>query len=141
MESTKEYPIFPALDLDFDWIEGLIENDPLILDRFYYSKSDILFESKTLKHRIVDSTGDVYEITGKLCLSRWRNLIPFIKKAELKFKKLNKTMSLDDLKDFMIEKINTVEINEQIKSNWINEIKDAKSFEVLLLGASSIDHK
>lgn len=141
MESTKEHPRFPALDIDFDWIEGLFENDPLILDRFYYSKSDLLFESKTLKHRIVDSTGDMYEITGKLCLSKWRNLIPFRKKAELKFKKLNKTMSLDELKDFMIEKINTVEINEQFKSNWINEIKDAKSFEVLLLGASSIDHK
>ena len=136
MEFTKEIPVFPALDLDFDWKEGLIKNDPLIFDRFYYSKSNSLFKSKTLKHRIIDSVGDLYEITGKQNLPIWRNLIPYIKKAELKFKKLNKMMSLDDLKGFMIDKINTLEINEEFKSNWINEVKDAKSFEELFLGVS-----
>jgi len=84
-----------------------------------------------------DSHGKIFKITGKKQpKSIFRKLfffLPNIYKVELIFEATNEYITLDDLRDFMIERIKTLGYGK-FEVKWILELQKAKSYEELILG-------
>ena len=59
--------------------------------------------------------------------------LPNIYKVELIFEATNEYITLDDLRDFMIERIKTLGYGK-FEVKWILELQKAKSYEELILG-------
>ncbi|MBK1896677.1 hypothetical protein [Chryseobacterium paridis] len=124
MEYIK--PKFPAFDIDYKGSMDYIKEDPLFIDEFYYSKSNDYFNNEILNHTIIDSNGNTFKIVGKKDLSGIIRFLPFSKKAEYIFEKLEKKYTLEELKLILNKFIDNKEIQE-------NMIK-AKNIEDLFLG-------
>ncbi len=125
---------FPVLDISIN--EWNLQNvsEIIFYDIYFYSNSYDLFEKLRLNHKIVDSKGNVFKIV-KL-QKKERNWMSFFKqsKHEMIFELLDEKIDLDDLKDFMLKKMNNLELNEY-KLKWIESIKKAKKFNELIRGA------
>ena len=97
--------MFPAIDLSVvDW-NGEIINEIIYFDEFFYSSSEKDFNELRLNHKIVDSNGDIFQITGNVNIAWWRKYIPFVAKKRMIFKKQNESMTIDEIKSFMKERV------------------------------------
>lgn len=128
MKCIMEYikPKFPAFDLSYVGDKNFIKEDPLLIDEFYYSKSNDYFNNKILNHIIVDCNGNTFKIVGKKDIKGIFTYLPFFKKAEFIFEALEEKYSLNDLKIIFSKIID----DPQIKSN----IHKAESIEDLFIG-------
>ncbi|TPG32645.1 hypothetical protein [Flavobacterium pectinovorum] len=124
---------FPVLDISIN--EWNIENisEIIFYDIYFHNKSYELFEELRLNHKVIDSKGNIFKII-KLQNREISWIIFFVKsKQEMIFELLEETSDLDDLKDFMLNKINNLEVNEY-KFKWIEKIKKAENFRGLIRG-------
>jgi len=124
---------FPVLDISID--EWNVENisEIIFYDIYFCNKSYDLFKSLRLNHKVVDSRGTIFRIIR--LKNRERSWFDFFSKTkyEMMFELVEETADLDDLKCFMLNKINNLEDNGY-KFMWIENIKKAKSFAELING-------
>ncbi|MTH16055.1 hypothetical protein [Flavobacterium sp. LC2016-01] len=125
---------FPVLNISINELNLENVSEIIFYDIYFYSNSYDLFEKLRLNHKIVDSKGNIFKIV-KL-QKKERNWMSFFKqsKHEMIFELLEEKIDLDDLKDFMLEKMANLEENEY-KLKWIENIKKAKNFDELIRGA------
>ncbi|ADF53365.1 hypothetical protein ZPR_3046 [Zunongwangia profunda SM-A87] len=109
----------------------------MLLDAFIYNDTESYFQEYLNEELFCDSHGKIFKITGKKQpKSIFRKLfffLPNIYKVELIFEATNEYITLDDLRDFMIERIKTLGYGK-FEVKWILELQKAKSYEELILG-------
>lgn len=123
--------MFPAIDLSVvDW-NGEIINEIIYFDEFFYSSSEKDFNELRLNHKIVDSNGDIFQITGNVNIAWWRKYIPFVAKKRMIFKKQNESMTIDEIKSFMKERVIKLEGEKKV---FLEHIYAASSIKELIQG-------
>ncbi|WP_294733792.1 hypothetical protein [uncultured Flavobacterium sp.] len=96
---------FPAIDLTSGlWTEeNIIE--VVYYNHFFYSSSESDFLEFANNHLVVDVSGRVFKVVGKDNLGSWREYVPIIAKSRLIFESQNTVMDLDEIKQFMLERV------------------------------------
>lgn len=122
---------FPVLDISIkEWnIENISEI--IFYDIYFHNNSYELFEKLRLNHKVVDSKGIFFRIINIQSEKRnWKTFF-FKSKQKMIFELSDDSISIQDLKDFVLNKINNLEGNEY-KFKWIENIKKAKNFKELI---------
>ena len=129
---------FPAINIsnpNFSKEEDLTSF--LLLDAFIYSDTETYFKEYLKDNLFCDSNGKIFKITGKkeprYLFKKVFFFLPNIYKIELIFEATNEYMTLDDLRDFMIERVKTLGYGK-FEVKWILELRKAKTYEELILG-------
>ncbi|WP_409417852.1 hypothetical protein [Flavobacterium sp. PS2] len=124
---------FPVLDISINEWNNENISEIIFYDIYFTNKSYELFKELRLNHKIIDSKGDIFKII-RLEKKEKRFVNFFVKpKQEMIFELLDETTHLNDLKNFMLNRINNLEVNEY-KFKWIENIKKAKNFKELIGG-------
>ena len=129
---------FPAINIsnpNFSKEEDLTSF--LLLDALIYNDAEVYFQEYLKDNLFCDSNGKIYKITSKKhpksILRKVFFFLPNIYKIELIFEATNEYMTLDDLRDFMIERVKSLGYGK-FEVKWILELRKAKSYEELILG-------
>jgi viroplasmin and RNaseH domain-containing protein len=126
-------PIFPCFDLTF-WdsldIDNCLEIDAVLLgDEQFYSTSE-KFKKYLLNHIVVDSNGKKYRAVNLISYSSWRQIIPFIAKAKVRYESLESNLSLDELRKVLLNKLDESNNQEELVE-WRTKIIKAKDYQEL----------
>jgi len=129
---------FPAINIsnpNFSREEDLTSF--LLMDAFIYNNAEAYFQEYLNEHFFCDSNGKIFKIIGKKQpKSIFRKVFFFLPnsyKIELVFEATNEYLTLNDLRDFMIERVKTLGYgNFEVK--WILELRKANSYQELILG-------
>jgi hypothetical protein len=129
MKVIKDMPIFPVIDINFNWEnlnKGLV---PVYTDKYIYTSSKDIFKEYYFNHLVVDSDYNIYKIIQNKEVSFLRRYIYC--KSELFFKKEDEKYSFEEIKNYIIESIRKLneKNNSEKNNNIIREIMIAKSFE------------
>ena len=129
---------FPAINIsnpNFSKEEDLTSF--LLLDAFIYSDTETYFKEYLKDNLFCDSNGKIFKITGKkeprYLFKKVFFFLPNIYKIELIFEATIEYMTLDDLRDFMIERVKTLGYGK-FEVKCILELRKAKTYEELILG-------
>ena len=140
---------FPAIDISVNkWnLEDLMEY--IIYNDYIYTRKDSVFKKYYKNHLFCDSRGKIYKAIKKAEMTAsWRNwfqFIPYVWKTKIIFENTNEMMSLDELKEYLIERISDLDDgkkNEEWKANskqhkilskWKDDVLKAKNHEDLIL--------
>lgn len=124
---------FPVIDISIDNWNSEDINEILLFDEYFYNKSNKVFEIYRMNHTIVDSKGCVFKIVGVEKLKSWQNYIPFFIKRKMYFDDCKDKKSLEELRSFILKKMDEIEDND-FKIEWKNNVIKAKNFNDLILG-------
>lgn len=125
---------FPLLNISEEkWIiDDLLEY--IDFNGYFYSADQNLFEKYAYQKLHCDSEGSVYKVVGKTPPKGWRNylrFIPNVYREKLIYEATNEKMGLDDLRKYVLMKVDKLEDNE-FKSEWISNVKQAESYQELI---------
>ena len=113
---------------DKDWGQETDLSVFVLFDEFIYNYSDDLYDRYYKDKIFCDSLGELYQVTGKVFpTAAWRKLLRFIPnvyKIKFELKKMNRQMELEDLRRFMLARINELEQTDFDKK-WLAFIKQA----------------
>lgn len=125
---------FPAVDISVTNWRGEIINEVFLYDEYFYNRSDSIFQELQMNHKIVDSNGDIYVIAGVEQLKGLKQWIPFFfRKRKMEFRSSGEKMSLDELRDFILQKVEELDDNDS-KQEWLKSIERAITFRQLIDG-------
>lgn len=124
---------FPVIDISIDNWNSEDINEVLLFDEYFYNKSNQAFEIYRMNHTIVDSKGCMFKIVGVEKLKSWQNYIPFFIKRKMYFDDCKDKKSLEELRSFILKKMDEIEDND-FKIEWKNNVIKAKNFNDLILG-------
>lgn len=127
---------FPILKIsDDNWNEMDDHGMPFLFQKFYFSEDKELFKKFYLDKEFVEKNGTVFKITGLSDLSFWfyglLSLLPMIPKSQFIFINTGKSIEIDELKLFLINKIKTTS-DYGFNQKWISEIEKCKTIEEIL---------
>ena len=128
---------FPLLNIsEPSWNdEDVIEF--ILFDEFIYTNNETTF-TRYLKDKLFcDCRGDIFIVKDKVPpIAWWRKAFKFLPntyKVKLIFQKTGEKISVTELKNYMIERVNGLS-EDEFRSEWINYLKQAKSHEELIDG-------
>ncbi|WBL24753.1 hypothetical protein [Zunongwangia sp. HGR-M22] len=129
---------FPAINISNpNWSREEDLTSFLLQDKFIYNNSGTYFQEYLKDNLFCDSNGKIFKIIGeKQPKSIFRKVfffLPNIYKTELIFEPTNEYMTLEDLRDFLIERIKTLGYGK-FEVKWILKLRQANSYEELILG-------
>jgi len=127
------YPMINITDKNWDKEDDLTVF--MLFDEFIYTKRTDLFKQYYKDKEFCDCQGNVYKVIDRrLPVSFWRNFfrfLPNVYKVELRFIQENKKMTLDNLKTFMLERLEEINTNDFVP-RWIKHVEAAKTHKELL---------
>ncbi|UAB86302.1 hypothetical protein INR75_10020 [Zunongwangia sp. SCSIO 43204] len=130
-----QFPVINISNPNFSKEEDLTSF--LLMDGFIYNNTEVYFQEYLKDNLFCDCDGKIFKITGKRhSKSIFRKVfffLPNIYKIELIFEATNEYLTLDDLRDFMIERVKSLGYGK-FEVKWILELRKAKSYEELILG-------
>ncbi len=115
------------------------ESDPsvfVLMDAFITNDNPDLFSDYYSEKIFCDSMGDLYRVTGRTLPAEWRKLLRFIPgvyKIQLHLKKLNRRMELEELRKFLLSRINEFELTDFDKK-WIKHVEQAPNHYEIIAG-------
>lgn len=128
---------FPAANVsishwnkDEDYLLYVLENE------FIYNSDNELYQKYFLNNLFVDSNGEIYKLIDRKLPSKFVQLfcfIPNLCKVEFIFKKTEEKMTLEQVRQHMINQIEQL-ANDQNKVDWLHAIKNATSFGEIIFG-------
>lgn len=124
---------FPVIDISIDNWNSEDINEVLLFNEYFYNKSNQVFEIYRMNHTIVDSKGCMFKIVGVEKLKSWQNYIPFFIKRKMYFDDCKDNKSLEELRSFILKKLDKIEDND-FKIEWKNNVIKAANFNDLILG-------
>lgn len=119
---------FPLLNItDHDWNPEAVEGQ-LIFDRFIYVRRE-MFDEFYWDKFYCDCDGDVYKAVDvepptSLC-RRFFYFLPMVYKSKLIFEKTELHLTVDQLRDFVINRISELP-GDELNQKWIEQLKRAK---------------
>lgn len=128
---------FPAANVsishwnkDEDYLLYVLENE------FIYNPDNELYQKYFLNNLFVDSNGDIYKLIDRKLPSKIIQLFSFIPnlcKVEFIFKKTEEKMTLEQVRQHLLNQIEQLADNEN-KVVWLHTIKNANTFEEIIFG-------
>ncbi len=128
---------FPAANVsisnwnkDEDYLLYVLEKE------FIYNPDNELYQKYFLNNLFVDSNGHIYKLIDRKLPSKIIQLFSFIPtfcKVEFIFKKTEQKMTLEQVRQHMLNQIMML-ADDQNKVDWLNNIKNATSFEEIIFG-------
>lgn len=116
---------FPLFNISIEnWNDENVE-ELFLFDAYVCQLDEAYYKRLFLNKQYVDEEGKIYVLVGmhKRELNWFQQL--FIRtKYEFEFKPLDKTMSLEDLKNVLLQRIPMLE-GEEGKAEWIDKIEKA----------------
>lgn len=128
---------FPLLNIsETNWNdEDTIEY--ILFDEFIYTDKETIYERYLKNKLFCDCNGEIFIVKDKIPpVAWWRKTFRFLPntyKVKLIFEKTEKKISVDELKNYMIERVNELS-EDEFRSKWINYLKQAKSHKELIDG-------
>lgn len=127
---------FPLLNItDRDWNPERVDSQ-LIFDEFIYVGRAI-FDDFHKDKFYCDCTGKVYKAVDiVLPTSSWRKFfgfLPMVYKSRLIFEKTELRLTVDQLRDFVIDRISEMP-EDEFNQKWIRQLKQAKSHRDIIDG-------
>ncbi|GAB5526444.1 MAG: hypothetical protein Roseis2KO_43160 [Roseivirga sp.] len=127
---------FPLLNItDHDWEPEVVEAQ-LIFDGFIYVKRE-LFDEFYRDKFYADCKGDVYKAIDVVPpTALWRRafyFLPMVYKSKLIFEKTELRLTLDQLRDFVIDRISELP-GDNFNKKWIEQLKQAKTHKDIIDG-------
>jgi hypothetical protein len=109
----------------------------VLYDEFFYSGDQFVFERYVYNKLFCDCNGVIFKVVGRVPPSEWwrkaLSFLPNVYKEKLTFIKTDRTMGLDELKDYLIQRVNDLSDNK-FKWKWIELLQKSKSYEELING-------
>ena len=100
----------------------------MLFDEFIYTNREDLFRQYYKDKEFCDCQGNVFKVVDKRPpVSFWRNFfqfLPNIYKVELRFIQENKKLTIDDLRDFILNRLEEINTNDFVPK-WIDSVKNA----------------
>ncbi|WMN11773.1 hypothetical protein QYS49_39570 [Marivirga salinae] len=128
-----KYPMINISDKNWDKEDDLTVY--MLFDEFIYTNQEDLFIQYYKDKEFCDCQGNVFKVVDRRPpVSFWRNFfrfLPNVFKVELSFIQENKKVTLDDLRTFMLERLDEINTNDFVPK-WIDSVKKANSYKELL---------
>ncbi len=128
---------YPAFNIsEKSWKGKELELDAYFLfNEFNYNNKTKTFEKYFLNKKVCDSNGKVYRIKGrKLPNSIWRRIFSFLPnvfKCEYITERINEELTLDNLRNYLLDRISELEEND-FSQKWKTDVRKAKTYEELM---------
>jgi glutamate mutase epsilon subunit len=108
----------------------------MLFDEFIYTKIEDLFKQYYKDKEFCDCQGNVFKVVDRrLPVSFWRSFfrfLPNVYKVELSFIQESKKVTLDELRTFLLERLDEINTNDFVPK-WIDSVKKANSYKELLV--------
>lgn len=128
-----KYPMINISDKNWDKEDDLTVY--MLFDEFIYTNQEDLFRQYYKDKEFCDCQGNVFKVVDRRPpVSFWRNFfrfLPNVYKVELSFIQENKKVTLDDLRTFMLERLDEINTNDFVPK-WFDSVKKANSYKELL---------
>jgi hypothetical protein len=134
---------YPAINISVtDWKDkGDILEMFVLFDELNYNKDVISFKKYFLNQNYCDSNGEILQIVGRTLptnpLRKIFSFLPNVFKCVYIIEPTGKKMSLIELKQFLLSRIEELE-HDAFTKNWKNQIINSNTFEEVLLGNNSL---
>lgn len=128
---------YPALIIsEKSWKGKELELDAFVLfDEFNYNNNVKTFEKYFLNKKVCDSNGEIYMIKGrKLPINIWRrffSFLPNVFKCEYITERTNEKLTIDELRNYLLERISDLE-DHDFNIEWQANIRKAKTHTELI---------
>lgn len=126
---------FPAANVS---IKSWDENEDYLIyileDEFIYTTNPKIYQDYFLNNLFVDSNGDIYKLIDRKLPNSFRQILRFIPnfcKVELIFKPTKDKMTIEQVKQHILSQLNKLN-NDTNKVEWIDKVKNAKSYEEII---------
>ncbi len=135
-ESKTTTIIFPMLNIsDKNWGKADNLTEYMLFDKFIYTNREDLFRQYYKDKDFCDCQGNIFKVVDKRPpVSFWRNFfrfLPNVYKVELHFIHENKKFTLEDLRTFILSRLDEINTN-QFVGKWIEHVQKAKSHAEIL---------
>ena len=128
---------FPILNISSEKWKNEDLMDYIVFDEFIYTNKDSIFNELYKDKLFCDCNGRVFKAIKKAELTqKWRNwfrFIPNVWKREVIFEPIHKKLSVDELRNYLLERVSELENNE-LSFKWKAELKNAKTYSELING-------
>ncbi len=135
MSEESQMPIFPIFNLSFGSWDSIFLDSIFVEDHYYYGNSNKKFLKEDMGTRWIDSQGNIFILSGKESMSKWRALVPLMAKAKMLFTATGEKMTLAEMKAYMLDKVAEIPVHDAaFTATWREQIISADSFEKLYYG-------
>ena len=122
---------FPMLNVtDKNWNEEFDLTVFILFKKYVYKGNDDIFHKYYKDKVYCDAEGMLYKVVDKApSRETWRNLLKFLPgvfRVELTFESLHKTVELEELRRFMLNRLKELE-EDEIVNQWRKKIKAANN--------------
>ena len=117
-------------DKNEDYLVYILENE------FIYTTSDKLYKKYFLNNLFVDSNGEIYRLIDRKLpqgIRQFFSFIPNFCKVELVFIRTEEKMTIEQVRQHIINQIEKLENNEN-NAEWIKQIREAKTYDEIIFG-------
>jgi len=116
---------------NLNWNEKELDTSSFFLsDEFIYTDKKAYFDKYLLGKEFCDCSGNIYKVISKTKPTEtWRKILKFLPnvyKVKLEIRSVNKTMTLEEFRNFMLTRVKELE-DDGIRQEWIEAIIKAKS--------------
>ena len=128
---------YPAVNItEKSWKGKELELEAFVFfDEFNYNNNIRTFEKYFLNKKICDSNGKIYRIKGrKLPDNIWRRIFSFLPnvfKCEYITERTNEELTLENLRNYLLERISDLE-QDEITRKWKKDVQKANTYEELI---------
>ncbi len=133
---TSKQPEYPCFDITIeDWNN---EEFVPLWDEYTGINNEAALVEYANNRLFVDCNGEIYKIVGFEKLVGWRRYVPFVAKYKLVTEYTGQSMTLEDLKAYILSKVDMLDWNadlRDIREEWRVQIIGARSFVELIAGA------
>jgi len=122
---TKDNPKFPCLNLSIDNGNDIAESFEIIWDDDLIHVTN---KNLVVNKRFVDLEGNTFTVVDIGYFSKWRRYLPFFATGRLIFSFDNKVMSVSEVKEHVLRKLEDFK-NQELISAVRNQVVVANSYE------------
>lgn len=120
---------------DTNWANAVDFTQFCLFDQYIYTGSNRIFNLHYKDKVFCDCNGNLYKVVGKTPPTEtWRNLLRFLPntyRVTLELMPLNQTMQLEEFRQFVLDRLNSLE-NADFINDWILKTKNAKTYREIL---------
>ncbi len=129
MNMEIKYPVLNISVLEWNYE---IANELIFENDIYHSNDKIFFDTYIQGHKYVDCNGDVYKVIGRVPVKNLWKCFFLMHKYKVLFEKSDVKISMEELRNLMVERVNRLDWKNDIKHEWIGRLKQAKTIKQLL---------
>ena len=130
---------FPLMNISHQGWDKVQDLDPFhLIDPYIFTESEEHYKEFFHNQYFCDCKGEIYQVTGKMPpQNKWRHFLkwlPDVFKVKLQFKSTGKKIPVDDLKNWMLDRLDSMDRNDRWLQMWQSQINRAETHKELIHG-------